>query len=185
MRRNAAPRLHWRTLQEAGIVTVEEHSYGFPRVYAWNNETKLRIGKYCSIAEGVVILLGGEHRMDWVTTFPFSALPQEWPVASVIPGHPGTKGDVIIGNDVWIGHGAILLSGIRIGDGVVVGAGSVVSRDVEDYAVVAGNPAKFVKFRFDEQTRNQLKESSWWDWPHEKVVANLAKLMNPPDGSIL
>lgn len=183
IRRGAGPRLRWKALQDAGVVVVGDHTYGFPNVYSWGDETKLHIGKYCSIAEGVVIVLGGEHRMDWVTTFPFSAVSRDWPSAKSIKGHPATKGDVIIGNDVWIGHGALVLSGVTIGDGVVIGAGSVVTKNVEDYAVVAGNPAKFVKFRFDEATRTGLKKLSWWNWSDEKVAMNVEKLMRSPEES--
>ena len=185
IRRTAGPRLRWKALQDSGVVIVGAHTYGFPNVYTWNNETKLRVGKYCSIAEGVVVVLGGEHRMDWITTFPFSALLQDWPDAVSIQGHPATKGDVVVGNDVWIGHGALLLSGVKIGDGAVIGAGSVVTKDVEDYAVVAGNPAKFVKYRFDETIRKNLKELAWWDWSDQKVSENLAGLMGPPGKSDL
>ncbi|HEX5127349.1 MAG TPA: CatB-related O-acetyltransferase, partial [Rhodocyclaceae bacterium] len=109
----------------------------------WNEGTTLRIGNYCSIAAGVKIYLGGEHRTDWVTTYPFSAL---WPEAAHIEGHPRSKGDVTIGNDVWIGTEAMILSGVTIGDGAVIGARAVVSRDVPPYAIVAGNPASVVRY---------------------------------------
>jgi acetyltransferase-like isoleucine patch superfamily enzyme len=180
----ASSKFLWLELQRTGVVIVGEHTYGEPKVYSWNNETKLTIGKYCSIAEGVVFLLGGEHRMDWVTTYPFSAFPEEWSSAASIIGHPATKGDINVGNDVWIGHGALILSGIRIGDGAVIGAGSVVTKDVDNYAVVAGNPAKFVKYRFDLQTREYLCSLSWWNWPHEKVSQNVEILMKEPGLSI-
>jgi acetyltransferase-like isoleucine patch superfamily enzyme len=183
IRRGAGPRLRWRALQKAGVVVVGDHTYGFPNIYSWGDDTKLHIGKYCSIAEGVVIVLGGEHRMDWVTTFPFSALARDWPPAKQIKGHPSTKGDVVIGNDVWIGQGALILSGVTIGDGAVIGAGSVVTKDVKDYAIAAGNPAKFVKFRFDQATRIGLKKLLWWNWSDEKVVGNMGKLMCTPEES--
>jgi acetyltransferase-like isoleucine patch superfamily enzyme len=173
----------WIELQRKGVVTVGEQTYGEPKVYSWNNQTKLIIGKYCSIAEGVVFLLGGEHRMDWVTTYPFSAFPEKWTSAASIVGHPATKGDIHVGNDVWIGHGALILSGIRIGDGAVIGAGSVVTKDVDDYAIVAGNPAKFLKHRFDQQTREYLCSLNWWDWSHEKISQNIDFLMKKPGDS--
>ncbi len=176
----ASSKFLWLELQRTGIVTVGGHSYGTPKVYSWDNKTKLVIGKYCSIAEGVVFLLGGEHRMDWITTYPFSAFPEEWSTATSILGHPATKGDISIGNDVWIGHGALIMSGIKIGDGAVIGAGSVVTKDVENYAIVAGNPAKFIKYRFDQPTREYLCNLSWWNWSHEKVSQNLLFLMKEP-----
>jgi acetyltransferase-like isoleucine patch superfamily enzyme len=150
---------------------IGPYSYGQPVVLHADEPggVSLVIGKYCSIADGVRILLGGEHRLDWVTTYPFPALLEEWPEAKGVRGTPATKGDVVIGNDVWIGHGATLLSGVTVGDGAVIGAMSVVTRDVEPYAIVAGNPAVEVRKRFDEETVARLLEVRWWDWPVERV----------------
>lgn len=172
-------------LQKRGLVTVGKHSYGTPNVHSWNDETKLRIGKYCSIAEGVVFILGGEHRTDWVTTFPLNSIFANETSYREVEGHPATKGDITVGHDVWIGYGAIIISGVVIGDGAVIGAGSVVTKNVEDYAIVAGNPARFIKYRFEASTRESLKRSSWWDWPDEKVLRNLRKLLNSPNGPTL
>jgi acetyltransferase-like isoleucine patch superfamily enzyme len=180
IRRAASPRLRWDALQKTGIVSVGRHSYGAPNVYVWDDKTKLTIGNFCSIAEGVTFLLGGEHRMDWITTYPFSAMSNTWAGAELLLGHPATKGDIVIGNDVWIGHGALILSGVHIGNGAVIGAGSVVNKNVEDFAIVAGNPAKFIRYRFDEKTRNELKDISWWDWSDEKISKNLQMLLSPP-----
>lgn len=161
-------------LQRSGQITVGPHTYGEPRVLAWETQTRLEIGAYCSIAEGVTIVLGGEHRTDWVTTYPLRVLndlPGAW-----TDGHPASKGDIRIGNDVWIGTGALLLSGIEIGDGAVIGAGAVVTRDVPPFAIVAGNPASIVRYRFDEETRAALLRISWWGWPHERVLAEVDAL---------
>jgi acetyltransferase-like isoleucine patch superfamily enzyme len=141
-------------------------TYGSPQVLSWHDGTALEIGSFCSISDSVTIMLGGEHRTDWVTTYPFSQL---FPEASGFRGHPHTKGDVVIGNDVWIGYGALILSGVRVGNGAVVAARSVVRNDVEPYSIVAGNPSRHVKFRFDEVTVNALEEVAWWDWPMEKI----------------
>ena len=119
-------------------------TYGDLSVSAFGSAATLRIGNFTSIAAGVRVFLGGEHRLDWVTTFPFSAL---WESAGCYTGHPRTKGDVIIGADVWIGAEALITSGVTIGDGAVIGARAVVSRDVAPYTVVAGNPARFIKKR--------------------------------------
>lgn len=178
-------RLHWRVLQRRGLVTVGKHTYGSPLVHSWNDQTKLKIGKYCSIAEGVVFILGGEHRTDWITTFPLNSIFENQPSFRPVEGHPATKGDISVGNDVWIGYGAVILSGVTVGDGAVIGAGSVVTKNVDDYAIVAGSPAKFVKYRFDESTRESLQRSSWWDWPDEKVFRNLNRLLSSPIGSNL
>lgn len=183
IRSMAGPRIRWEILKKNGLVTVGQHTYGTPNVYFWDDKTKMRIGKYCSIAENVVVLLGGEHRMDWVTTFPFNAFQEYWPAARSIEGHPHSKGDIEIGNDVWVGHGAIILSGVRVGNGAVIGAGTVVTKDVDEYAIVSGNPGRFIRFRFDEETRAHLKDIAWWDWSDEKVNANLKYLSCPPGTS--
>jgi len=116
-------------------------------------EEGLIIGKYCSIAANVTIMLGGNHRYDWITTYPFSVI---WPAYSYIKGHPKSKGFVVIGNDVWIGRNAMIMSGVHIGDGAVVGAGSIITKDVPPYAIVAGNPAKVVRYRFNEDQIERL-----------------------------
>lgn len=141
-------------------------SYGDLKIMEWGNDAQLHIGAFCSISNDVTIFLGGEHRIDWVTTFPFPAL---WPSASHIAGHPLSKGDVVIGNDVWIGYKATILSGVTIGDGSVVGAHSLVTKDVPPYTIVAGNPAKIVRKRFDEQTIERLLRVAWWNWEDETI----------------
>ena len=95
---------------------IGEFSYGVPTVWWWAEPATLVIGNFCSFADGMNILLGGNHRVDWVTTYPFSAI-SHWPEAADIQGHPATNGDVIIGNDVWIGYKATILSGVMLGDG--------------------------------------------------------------------
>jgi chloramphenicol O-acetyltransferase type B len=157
------------TLQEAFPQhEIGEHSYsaGGLKVFSWNEGAVLRIGDYCSIAHDVEILLGGEHRHDWVTTFPFNVL---WPSARHLTGHPRSKGDVVIGNDVWIGAGAIIMSGVAIGDGAVVAARAVVTKDVAPYAMVAGNPARAIRKRFDDDTIRRLLRIRWWDWDEERI----------------
>lgn len=139
---------------------------GRPKVFSWRDDTALEIGSFCSIADTAVIMLGGEHRTDWVTTYAFSHF---FPEAAGFKGHPHTKGDVLIGNDVWVGYEALILSGVRIGNGAVVAARSVVTRDVEPYSIVAGNPARHVRFRFDERAVKAIEEIAWWDWPLEKI----------------
>lgn len=155
---------------------VGDHTYGNPKVVSRGEGTSLRIGKYCSIATGVTIFLGSEHRVDWVSTYPFPFL---WEEARTIQGHPATRGDVVIGSDVWIGHGATLLSGVNIGDGAAIGACSLVARDVPPYAIVAGNPAQVVRYRFQEETVRALLNIRWWDWPDEKVRAHVGLICSP------
>lgn len=145
---------------------VGKGTYGNPAVRARDDGATLRIGAYTSIATGVQILLGGEHRPDWVTTYPFNVLRES---AKNITGHPKTKGDVIIGNDVWIGTEALILSGVTIGDGAVIGARSVVAKSVPPYAIVSGSPAKLIKYRFDEDCIKKLLEIQWWNWDDAQI----------------
>jgi len=150
---------------------VGEFSYGSPRVLSWGEGSKLSIGKFCSLADDVVILLGGEHRTDWISTYPFTSIFKNQ--INAIEGHPKTKGDVVIKNDVWIGRQSIILSGLTINDGAVIGAGSVVTKDVPAYAIVAGNPASLKKNRFSDIQINQLESIAWWNWPLEKILDNI------------
>ena len=152
---------------------IGDYTYGVPIVHTYSSRTKLKIGKYCSIADQVTILLGGNHRLYWATTYPFTWLLDEWPEAEGMPCHMSSEGDVVIGNDVWIGQEAFILSGVTIGHGAVVGARAVVAEDVEPYSIVAGNPARLVRKRFDDKVIERLLEMAWWDWPVEKIRKNL------------
>lgn len=135
-------------------------------VLDWDEGATLTIGNYCSIADGVTLFLGGEHRTDWVTTFPFSVLLDE---AKAVKGHPKTKGDVVIGHDVWLGRECVVGSGVTIGHGAVVGARAVVTRDVPPYAIVAGNPARLIRYRFEPPVIAALLASEWWHWSEEAL----------------
>jgi acetyltransferase-like isoleucine patch superfamily enzyme len=141
-------------------------------VVRWSKNGKLKIGRFCSFAADTSILLGGEHRLDAVSTYPFGIF-----VGGVARDvHELTKGDVIIGNDVWVGNGAVILSGVTIGDGAVIGARSLVTRDVAPYSIVAGNPAKHIRMRFDEATVRSLLQIEWWNWSEEKIKAEAPHL---------
>ena len=146
---------------------IGDWTYGSPAVLEFGEDGTFMTGRFCSIAAGVTILLGGEHSSDWVTTYPFSAICEE---ACSFKSHPRkSKGPVVIGNDVWIGFGATILSGVTIGSGAVVGAGSLIVKDVPPYAIVAGNPARVLRYRFTEEQISALLEICWWDWPIEKI----------------
>ncbi|NFF82238.1 CatB-related O-acetyltransferase [Clostridium botulinum] len=145
---------------------IGDFTYGIPNILTWNEGTKVIIGKFCSIAGEVDIFLGGNHRNDWITTYPFNVLCGRY---NYIKGHPSTKGNVIIGNDVWIGRRTTILSGVNIGNGVSIGANSVIAKDIPNYAIVAGNPAKIIRYKFDTETINKLLEISWWDWELEDL----------------
>lgn len=148
---------------------VGEHTYGQPRVMQYGEDTRLNLGKYCSLAVGLTILLGGNHRYDWVSTYPFSGIPDIWPEAIGITGHSTSNGDVVIGNDVWIGLNVTIMSGVIVGDGAVIAAESVVTKNVKPYSIVGGNPAKILKMRFSDHIINKLLEICWWNWPEEEI----------------
>ncbi|MBM3105230.1 CatB-related O-acetyltransferase [Pseudomonas sp. V1] len=148
--------------------TIGTGTYGIPEVIEFGDDTVLKVGSYTSIAEGVQILLGGEHRTDWLTTYPFPAMVDE---VRDIKDYAPSKGDVVIGSDCWICTNAVILSGVTIGHGAIVAAGAVVTRDVPPFAVVGGNPCKHIRWRFEEDVRALLLEAAWWDWPMEEVKA--------------
>ena len=159
-----------------GRVVFGRATYGDPvvKTFRHDDRTKLVVGNYTSIAPEVTFLLGGEHNTRWVTTFPLRIV--EGLVGAGRDGHPATRGDISVGSDVWIGWGALILSGVTIGDGAVVGARSVVSRDVPPYGIVGGNPAQLLHQRFDEPTREALLRIRWWDWPPERVAGAVDRL---------
>ncbi len=141
-------------------------TYGLPEIHDWNEGSTLLVGAYTSIAGGVEIYLGGHHRIDWISCYPFPAKIEK---VSNIKDFGGTNGDVVIGNDCWICSNVMILSGVTIGDGAVIAAGTVVSKNVPAYAVMAGNPARQIKWRFDEDTRKLLQCSAWWTWPESEI----------------
>lgn len=149
-------------------------------VFCWDSvpehQRVLRTGKYCSIGTGLKAFADGNHRMDFATTFPFKeylncpdAIPNVW-----------GKGFPIVGHDVWIGQDVTLMSGVKIGSGAVIGYGSVVTNDVPPYAVACGNPARVVKFRFDDDLIKQFLNVAWWDLPHELILKHLVPVADNP-----
>jgi acetyltransferase-like isoleucine patch superfamily enzyme len=158
------------------LYDIGEGTYGAPDVIFYDAGAQLRIGKYCSIGPHVTILLGGEHHHEWVTSYPFSL---QFDNASSLPGYPYSRGDVTIGNDVWIGYGAVILSGVTLGNGSVIAAGSVVTKDVEPYTLVGGIPAKLIRPRFHESIIKALQEIAWWDWPPSKISEFWGQLQSP------
>lgn len=132
---------------------------------------KLIVGKFCQIATGVrFIMNGSNHPMNGVSTYPFKVFGDEWGKASL---DARSKGDTVIGSDVWIGNGATIMQGVKIGDGAIIGTNSLVTKDVSPYTIVGGNPAKEIRKRFDEDTIAFLLELKWWDWDVEKITTHL------------
>ena len=141
--------------------------------------TNVKIGKYSSVAQGVLFDCGWGHETNFVSTFPFNAIYGHLSGVRDILGHPKSKGDIIIGNDVWIGERAIIMSGVNIGDGAVIGAGSIVTKNVDPYIIVAGNPAKSIKYRFNDYSYIiELLKIKWWDWPNEVVKDRIHEIMS-------
>jgi len=158
-------------------VQIGRYSYGNPKLFLWNESDRIKIGSFCSIADEVAVFGGGEHRSDWLTTYPLRiAFDLE---GGGTDGHPQSKGVTRIGNDVWIGYRSTVLSGVAIGDGAIIGAGAVVTKDIEPYAVVAGNPAKVIRKRFPADVVDQLLRIEWWDWPLEEILAHVDILCSP------
>lgn len=163
----------------AGQASVGPGTYGNAVMHFGPGETtRVVIGAYCSFAVGVELVVGGEHRTDWVSTYPFRV---RWEMdGRYEDGHPKPAGDIVIGNDVWVGTGALILSGVRIGDGAVIGANAVVASDVRPYAVVVGNPAREVRRRFTDGQVDALLRIAWWDWPEPRVRGAVAELNGGP-----
>ncbi|WP_373541601.1 tetratricopeptide repeat protein [Chamaesiphon sp.] len=156
---------------------VGKYTYGAPIVKDWHQGSTLKIGDFSSIAENVTILLGGNHPTDWISSFPFGIVFDEFKEKHY--NYPKlSKGSVIIGNDVWIGLNTTILSGVTIGDGAIVAAGSIVTKNVEPYAIVGGNPAKVIKKRFSDETISKLLTIQWWNWEIDKIKDNLDLIMS-------
>ena len=148
-------------------------------LYSFNND-KLIIGKFCQIASGVEFIMNGaNHQMNSVSTFPFYTL-EGWKQTPPTPKDLPLKGDTIIGNDVWVGQNATILPGVHIGDGAIIGANSVVGSNVEPYTIVAGNPARMIRKRFDDELIDILEKIKWWDKSVDEIN-NLIPLLTSSD----
>ena len=157
-------------------VLIGDFTYGMPLVMTWGEDTKLTIGKFCSIGGNVQIYLGGNHHTDWLTTYPFNVLLKEQ-FPGIDGGVAATKGDVTIGNDVWIANNVMIMSGVTIGDGAVIMNGAVVTNDIPPYSIAGGVPARTKKVRM-EALSLEVDGIRWWDWPIEKLAEAIPMLMS-------
>lgn len=148
-------------------ISIGRYTYGGATFKLWSEHERIEVGSFCSFAENVLVFGGGEHRSDWITTHPLRIAFNS--LGAGQDGHPYSKGPTTIGSDVWVGHGALILSGVKVGSGACIGAGALVARDVPPYSIVAGNPARVVRFRFTETQIASLLEIRWWTWPVEQI----------------
>ena len=144
---------------------------------------KLEIGRFCQIATGVKFIMnGGSHYLGGYSSFPFIIFQTYWPE---VPFIENRKKDTVIGNDVWLGHEATIMPGVSVGDGAIIGTKAVVTKDVEPYSIVGGNPATIIRKRFDDETIQFLLDLKWWDWPIEKIKQNVLAIMNADRGALV
>lgn len=139
---------------------------------------KLVIGKFCALASGTRFLMNGaNHAMRGPSTYPFPIMGEPWaPNFDLLAANPN-RGDTVVGNDVWCGYRSMVLPGVRIGDGAIVGAGALVTADVPPYGIVGGNPARLIRFRYDDAEIAQLLELAWWNWPIETITRQVRVIM--------
>ena len=144
------------------------------------NHDKLIIGKFCSIACGAKFIFNSaNHTLSSVSTYPFPIFFEEWGLnIKDVAAAWDNKGDIIIGNDVWIGYEAVIMAGVTVGDGAIIGTRAVVTKDVPPYTIVGGVPAKPIRKRFDNETLDELLRIRWWDWPEEKIARNIKAIQS-------
>lgn len=160
-------------LKKKGIINIDKYTYignGFKVDIYPGSDVKVFIGKFCSLAKNVRIITGGQHPTDFISTYPLHERFCE--IKKRHERIPYSKGDISIGNDVWIGTGATIMSGVRIGDGAVIAAKALVTQEVLPYTIVGGVPAKLIKYRFSEAQIRSLLKIKWWDWEKGKIQDN-------------
>lgn len=146
----------------------------------------LRIGKFCALARGTKFLMnGGNHRTQAISTYPFSIMGGDWANRLEAENDFPHKGDTIIGNDVWTGWNSTILPGVTVGDGAVIGASAVVTKDVPPYAIVGGNPARVIRMRFEDSVIEQLLSLGWWNWEIEKITQHIPAISGTDIGALL
>lgn len=171
---------------EVGEYTIYNDFVHDPRDFERNNVLyhypvngdRLKIGKFCSIAcDAKFLFNSANHALGSLSTYTFPIFYEEWGLdRRSVADAWDNKGDIVVGNDVWIGYEAVILSGVTIGDGAVIGARAVVTKDVPPYTIMGGVPARPIRRRFDEATVETLLRLRWWDWPKEKIARNLVAI---------
>jgi|TARA_Y100000389_G_scaffold196031_1_gene228290 acetyltransferase-like isoleucine patch superfamily enzyme len=153
------------------LAIVGKWSYGNPRILRWDYSSKIKIGNFCSLGPDIDFYIGGNHRVDWISTsqLPASQFNDVFEKAKTIKNFSISKGDIEIGHDVWIGGRTTILSGVKIGTGAVIAAGSVVVNDVDPYTITGGNPNRIIKKRFKDSTIQKLLETEWWNLSDDKI----------------
>jgi virginiamycin A acetyltransferase len=140
---------------------------------------KLIIGKFCALAQGVKFIMNGaNHKLSGFSTYPFSILGGGWEKVQPRPAELSFKGDTVVGNDVWLGHESLIMPGVRIGDGAIIAARSVVVSDVPPYTIIGGNPPKSIRQRFLPEVVEALLDIRWWNWDIEKITRNLERIVS-------
>jgi virginiamycin A acetyltransferase len=173
---------------KVGDYTIYNDFYNDPRDFEKNNvlyqypinNDKLIIGKFCSIACNAKFLMtSGNHTMNSLSTYTFPIFYEEWGLeVSHITDAWENKGDIVVGNDVWIGYDALIMSGVKIGDGAIIGSRALVTKDVPPYSIVGGIPAKIIKKRFSDDKVLKLLKIKWWDWSYKKIRANIQSIQS-------
>ena len=173
---------------EVGDYTMYNDFVNDPRDFQKNNvlyhypinRDRLRIGKFCSIACGAkFIFTSANHKLSSLSTYPFPLFFEEWDLDKAnLTDSWDNKGDIAIGNDVWIGYEAVVMQGVTIGDGAIIGARAVVTKDIPPYTIVGGVPAKPIRKRFPDEIISRLLEIKWWDWPDEKIKRNISAIQS-------
>lgn len=172
---------------KAQNIIVGDYSYyddpidpeGFERnvLYNFGND-RLIIGKFCAIATGVKFIMNGaNHKLDAISTYPFPIFGHGWEGEMEQLINLPSRGDTVIGNDVWLGYESLIMPGVTVGDGAIIAARSVVVKDIPPYTIAGGNPAQPIKQRFDDQAIAQLLAIRWWDWPIDKITHNIPQIM--------